>query len=545
MSDAAATRPVFRGNRFAIAVVVALLLSGSMPAGVIADSGTPGATIAAAVPNPATDGDAGEYVVVRVPAESTANWTLGDGERVVSLPPDRPATRVAVTDDPNATRRLVETPVVSVPHLSLSNAGERLRLRRDGAVVARLDYEDAPESERLVRTDAGIAWRPVGYRPRDVHRYGPATVTGFVLPDAPSVPVETLRNARRRILLAGYTFTSERVADALIAAERRGVAVRVLVDAEPVGGRTVRGARALDRLAAAGVDVRVLGGPRARFDYHHPKYAVVDDRALVLTENWKPAGVGGASSRGWGVVVDARPVAADLAGLFRADAGEDDAMPWRRYRRGRTFEAGTPAEGTYPSRFEPTTETASEVRVLTAPGNAESALVGVVDGADERVDVIQPSIGRRDGPLLRATVRAAERGVEVRVLVSGAWYVAEENAALVEWLNGVAKRRDLPLTARVAEPAGRYEKIHAKGVVADGVVVVGSLNWNENAVSENREVAVAVRSEALAAYFRESFAADWRGGRGVDRATWVVVAGALAALVLAIVVARKTVRFGG
>ncbi|AXG06806.1 phospholipase [Haloplanus rubicundus] len=547
MSDAAATRPVFRGNRYAAAVVATVLLSVAMPAGVTAADGDAGAeaTIVAAVPNPTTDGDAGEYVVVRVPAGSTANWTLGDGERVVSLPADRPASHIAVTDDPNATRRLTDAPVVSVSHLSLSNAGERLRLRRDGAVVARLDYEDAPESERLVRTDGGTAWRPVGYRPRDVHRYGPATVTGFVLPDAPSVPVETLRGARRRIFLAGYTFTSERVADALIAAERRGVAVRVLVDADPVGGRTARGARALDRLAAAGVDVRVLGGPRARFDYHHPKYAVVDDRAVVLTENWKPAGVGGKSSRGWGVVVDARPVAADLAALFRVDAGGGDAMPWRRYRRGRTFDSGAPAEGSYPSRFEPTTETAAEVRVLTAPGNAESALAGVVDGADERVDVIQPSIGRRDGPLLRATIRAAERGVEVRVLVSGAWYVAEENAALVEWLNGVATRRDLPLTARVAEPAGRYEKIHAKGVVADGVVVVGSLNWNDNAVSENREVVLAIRSEALATYFREVFAADWQGGRGVDRATWVVVGGALAALVLALVVARKTVRFGG
>jgi phosphatidylserine/phosphatidylglycerophosphate/cardiolipin synthase-like enzyme len=534
---------VFRGNRFAVVVVAAVLLSGSLPAGVAVADGDATATIVAAVPNPATDGDAGEYVVVRVPVGSSANWTLGDGEHVVSLPADRPATRIAVADDPNATRRLVETPVVAVPDLSLSNAGERLRLRRDGAVVARLDYEDAPESERLVRTDGGTAWRPVGYRPRNVHRYGPATVTGFVLPDAPSVPVEALRGARRRILLAGYTFTSERVADALIAAERRGVAVRVLVDADPVGGRTARGARALDRLAAAGVAVRVLGGPRARFDYHHPKYAVVDERALVLTENWKPAGVGGRSSRGWGVVVDSSPVAADLAALFRTDAGWDDVTPWRRHRRGRTFDSGTPAEGDYPSRFEPTDVTAAEVRVLTAPGNAESALVGVVDGADERVDVIQPSIGRRDGPLLRATVRAAERGVEVRVLVSGAWYVAEENAAFVEWLNGVAKRRDLPLTARVADPAGRYEKIHAKGVVADDTVVVGSLNWNENAVSENREVVLAVRSEALATYFRETFAADWRGGRGVDRATWVVVAGALAALVLALVLARKTVRF--
>ena len=547
ISDAAATHPVSRGHRIVVAALT-LLLMGAVPVGAApADPAGDAldAAIVAAVPNPTAADDAGEYVVVRVPVDSTANWTLADGERAVALPADRPAIRIAVTADPNATRRVTDVPVVAVPHLSLSNAGERLRLRRDGAVVARLDYDDAPEGDRLVRTDDGTAWRPVGYRPRDVHRYGPATVTGFVLPDAPSVPVETLRSARDRILLAGYTFTSERVADALIAAERRGVEVRVLVDADPVGGRTARGATALDRLAAAGVDVRALGGPRARFDYHHPKYAVVDDRALVTTENWKPAGVGGRSSRGWGVVVDADRVAADLAALFRADAGWADAMPWRRVRRGETFDAGTPAEGSYPSRFAPTEATAAEVRVLTAPGNAESALVGVIDSAENRVDVIQPTVGRRDGPLLRATVRAAERGVEVRVLVSGAWYVAEENAALVEWLNGVAERRGLPLTARVANPAGRYEKVHAKGVVADDVVVVGSLNWNENAVSENREVALAVRSEALAASFREAFVADWRGGRGIDRTTWVVVAGALAALVLAVVVARKTIRFEG
>jgi phosphatidylserine/phosphatidylglycerophosphate/cardiolipin synthase-like enzyme len=540
MSDGAATHPVSRG--LAVAVVL-LLTAAAVPSGATTVAATPSPGVVATVPNPVADGDAGEYVLVRVPTGASANWTLTDGERAVALPPDRPATRIAVTATPNATGRLTDAPVVAVPHLSLSNGGERLRLRRDGTVVARLDYEDAPEGERLVRTDDGTEWRPVGYRPRNVHRYGPATVTGFVLPDAPSVPVETLRNARRRILLAGYTFTSERIADALIAAERRGVEVRVLVDADPVGGRTDRGAAALDRLAAASVDVRVLGGPRARFDYHHPKYAVVDDRALVTTENWKPAGVGGRSSRGWGVVVDGDAVAADLAALFRVDAGWRDATPWHEFRRGKSFDAGTPAEGSYPSRFASTEATATEIRVLTAPGNAETGLVGVIDGADDRVDVIQPSIGRRDGPLLRATVRAAERGAEVRILVSGAWYVAEENAALVEWLNGVAERRDLPLTARVADPAGRYEKVHAKGVVADDVVVVGSLNWNGNAVSENREVALAVRSEALATYFRETFVADWRGGRGVDRATWVVVVGALAALVLALVVARNTIRF--
>ncbi|MFB6194618.1 MAG: phospholipase D-like domain-containing protein [Haloplanus sp.] len=523
--------------RSVLACVLAVALL--CPAVAPADAATPTADIVTAVPNPVADGDAGEYVVVRLP--TAANWTLGDGEDAVSIAANRTLSRVAVSDDPDATRNVTDHPVVAVPHLSLSNGGERLVLRRDGAVVATLAYEDAPEGERLVRTDDGLRWRPVGYRPRSVHAYGRANVTGFVLPDSPGFPVETLRAARRRILLAGYTFTSDRVADTLIAAARRGVRVRVLVDGAPVGGRSARGAATLDRLAAAGVDVAVLGGPHARFDYHHPKYAVVDDRALVMTENWKPAGVGGRSSRGWGVRVDSPAVAADLAGLFRADAGGRDAIPWRRFRRGKPFEREPSANGTYPSRAAPTTATASDVRVLTAPGNAESALVGVIDGATSRVDVIQPTIGRRHGPLLDATIRAAERGVEVRVLLSGAWYVAETNAALVDWLNGVAERRGLPLSARVARPRGRFEKIHAKGVVADDVVVVGSLNWNENAVSENREVAVAVRSERLASYFRTVFASDWR--RGPDRATWVVVAGALAALLLALLIARKTVRF--
>nr|WP_248898098.1 phospholipase D-like domain-containing protein [Haloplanus sp. XH21] len=515
-----------------------------MPAGVAA-ADAPAATssadaaIRAAVPNPVADGDAGEFVVIR--ASPGGNWTLDDGEDVVAVPSNRSASTVAVSDDPAAARNITDAPVVGVTHLSLSNSGERLRLRRNGTVVDTLDYRDAPEGQRLVRADTGTEWRPVGFSPRDVHTHGRATVTGFVLPDSPATPVATLRSARERILLAGYTFTSERVADALIAAERRGVTVRVLVDGDPVGGRSARGAATLDRIANAGVEVAVIGGPRARFNFHHPKYAVVDDRALVMTENWKPAGVGGRSSRGWGVVVDSSAVAADLAGLFRIDTGWTDAIPWTRFRRGKRFDPVPPANGTYPSNTEPMTATATDIQVFTAPGNAESALVGVIDGATERVDVIQPSIGRRDGPLLDATIRAAERGAEVRILLSGAWYAVEENAALVDWLNRIAERRGLPLSARVAEPRGRFEKIHAKGVVADDVVVVGSLNWNANAATQNREVAVAVRSERLATYFREVFEADWK--QGIDRTTWIVAAGALAALVLALVVARKTIRF--
>jgi phosphatidylserine/phosphatidylglycerophosphate/cardiolipin synthase-like enzyme len=148
--------------------------------------------------------------------------------------------------------------------------------------------------------------------------------------------------------------------------------------------------------------------------------------------------------------------------------------------------------------------------VLVAPDNAEDALVRRLDRADTSIRVLQVSVGSRSQPFLRAAVRAARRGVAVRVLLSSAWYVAEENRALVERLNALATREDLPLSARVASPRRRFGKVHAKGVVVDDTVVLGSLNWNNHSARENREVLVALEGERVAGYYRRGFDADWR-----------------------------------
>jgi phosphatidylserine/phosphatidylglycerophosphate/cardiolipin synthase-like enzyme len=242
-----------------------------------------------------------------------------------------------------------------------------------------------------------------------------------VLPDAPRIPVETLQSAERRLLLAGYTFASERATRALVAAQRRGLTVRVLVEGGPVGGVSRRSARLLDRLTAAGVEVRVVSGPYERYQFHHAKYAVVDDRALVLTENWKPAGTGGHSSRGWGVRLQDPSAADALAETFRADAGWRDTSPWAAFRAGRRFEHRAPANGSFPTEFESENVAVDRASVLVAPENAGDAVVARLDAAEELVDVVQVSVGAPDQRFLRAARRAAERGVEVRILLSGAW----------------------------------------------------------------------------------------------------------------------------
>ncbi|WP_338728214.1 phospholipase D-like domain-containing protein [Haladaptatus sp. DJG-WS-42] len=497
---------------FARVVLVLALVLTAFPAAAVPGSEAP--SFVAVYPNPVTDDDAGEFVVITVPEHTTGNWTLSDGEDTVSLPTENLHGTVALTVHPTHVSTLTDHRILALPRaLELANSGEILTLRKNGNRVAQVRYQNAPESERWVRTERGWAWEPLRATDFSSVSVQNTTVTTFVLPDAPNATLETIHSADHRILLAGYTFSSPRITDALIAAKRRGVTVRVLLDREPVGGMTTQQRDALDRLAGAGIPVKLIGGDRARYSFHHAKYAVVDSQALVLTENWKPAGVGGNASRGWGVEVRNATLAAALAETFAADSGWRDTTSWAEARKTREFVAAPPANGSYLSRFAPTDIRAERVELLVTPDNAETKLVAHIDNATDSLRVEQVTIGSRDHALLRATLRAAERGVDVRILLSGAWYVREENRELARWLNQRATANRLSLEARVAEPRGRFEKIHAKGAIIDGnTVVLGSLNWNDHALRENREVVVVLHGTDVGAYYVDVFDADWRGG---------------------------------
>ncbi len=520
----------------ALVVLVASLTAGTAAGSAASDvdpSDSP--AIVAAYPNPVAADDAGEFVVLSVPPGTDLGaLELGDGETRVSLPNATAAGRVTLSTHPDQTRALLDRRVYPLSDtVQFANTGERLRLYRGGAVLDTLAYESAPEGDVRVR-EGKRRWRPLGATDRAVVTAGAGRVTAFVLPDAPAVALEHLRSADERVLLAGYTLTSRRVADALVAAADRDVSVRVLVDGDPVGGMTDRQAAVLDRLDRAGVTVRVLGGPRARYRFHHPKYAVADDRVLVTTENWKPAGVGGNSSRGWGVVTAQPRVVAGLAETFRADASWQDARPWESVRENRTFVDAEPANGTYPSRFEPSRVSVERTRLLVAPDNAEREVRAAIAGADESLSIQQVTLGGRDHPFVRETLAAARRGVRVRVLLSGAWYVREDNERLAAWLNERADTEQLPLDARVADPGNRFEKIHAKGVVVDGErAILGSANWNNNSIRHNREVVLVLDGPEVATYYRRAFEADWRtSGRRLPAGVVVALVAVFAVAVL-------------
>lgn len=513
----------------AVLFAIALLASGGA---VVAGAGA--VEIVAIYPNPVADGDAGEYVVVSVPPETNlTGWTLADDHATAGLPNVTVSGEIALSTDPERARNLTDAPVYELDgHLALANGGENLTLSDGDRVRDRVRYGDAPEGERGRVENGRLAWEPLGETDFPVRRAGPGRVRTFVLPDAGGLPSDVLASADDRILLAGYTFSSERAAEALIAAADRGVEVQVLLEGGPVGGMTRRQADLLDRLVANNVTVQVVDGPYARVDHHHAKYAVVDNRAVVLTENWKPAGTGGASSRGWGVLLTQRGLVADLAATFRADAGWHDAIPWERFRDGREFNDGDRTNGTFRQRYRPTTHRTTGTALLVAPDNAERGVIERLDAAEESIDVVQVDVGGPDQAFVRALKRAADRGVEVRLLLSRAWYAAEENRAVADRLERWADRADASLSVRLARPRDRFGKIHAKGVVVDGeTAILGSLNWNDHSARENREVVVALEGQGPGSYYERVFRDDWRA------AVWRLTVGLAAIVLVAVAVA--------
>ena len=50
--------------------------------------------------------------------------------------------------------------------------------------------------------------------------------------DTEKVLIELIRSARKSLKVQAYVFTSRKIADAMVAAHRRGVKVEVLADAE-------------------------------------------------------------------------------------------------------------------------------------------------------------------------------------------------------------------------------------------------------------------------------------------------------------------------
>lgn len=103
----------------------------------------------------------------------------------------------------------------------------------------------------------------------------PSVMTGFS-PEGSALQLvlQTLHSATNSIRLMGYSFTSPDIVKELIAAKKRGVDVKVVLDAD--GNRGRASLAAMNALVNAGISLRTV----AAYRIMHDKVIIVDDRTV-------------------------------------------------------------------------------------------------------------------------------------------------------------------------------------------------------------------------------------------------------------------------
>ena len=291
----------------------------------------------------------------------------------------------------------------------------------------------------------------------------------------------------------GRDFTS-----GLTRARRRGARVRVIYD--PVGTLLVKGGSVARQLRDADIAVRPFRPLSALAPWSwlrlrhrdHRKLLVCDDLiafvgGICIADHWAPSDRGGA---GW------RDTAVSIRGPAVADFQRAFERMWSR------ASLEQPAESP-PGRRPPEKGEAAVVVVGDRPGLGRVAAMyeWIADRAEESLELTDAYFvaPRR---VLEALMRAARRGVRVRLLVPG-----RNNHPVA----GLAARRIyqplLDAGAEIFEWGGVM--LHAKTAVADGVVtLVGSSNLDPLSLRRNYELNALIADPATGAAMRALFESD-------------------------------------
>jgi phosphatidylserine/phosphatidylglycerophosphate/cardiolipin synthase-like enzyme len=298
---------------------------------------------------------------------------------------------------------------------------------------------------------------------------GARAIHVFVEPDAGETPIlSAISGARVSIWAEVYLLTDRTVIRALEDAVRRGVDVRVLLEAHPFGSGDISAARTLEELQAAGVSARPANPV---FRYTHEKALVVDAAtAYILTSNLSRSGLGGSASganREYGVIDTDPHDVAQIAAIFTAD--------WNH-----------------------TTAVLDDQRLVVSPLNARAGLAALIGGAHALLQIEdEEMLDRLSEDLL---IAAARRGVAVQIILPAPGASTPDSSADVMRLSqgGV----------RVRYLVAPY--MHAKLVVADGAVAfIGSENFSSTSLDENRELGITIGEPQALATLSHVYAQDW------------------------------------
>jgi cardiolipin synthase A/B len=297
----------------------------------------------------------------------------------------------------------------------------------------------------------------------------------IVMPDDSSRPIlEAIAAAKKSLRIKMFLFSDPALLAGVIAAQKRGVRVRVMLNPARRGGEPENEATR-KKLEKAGIEV-IDSNPA--FAVTHEKSMVVDDQiAFVKSLNWETKNL--TETRDYAVVTQHPDEVQEIIDCFEAD--------WHRKKfNGR-----------------------KHTRLIWCTHNGRDRIAGFIDRAKHRLFVQNERY--QDPVIIERLVRAARRGVKIYVMVRPAHTLKKEK--LVEGVGGIRILNDVGVKVHKL----KHLRLHAKMLLADGKrAIVGSINLSPGSFDSRRELAIEVNDKHVVKRLHHVARHDWKHSHPLD-----------------------------
>ena len=297
----------------------------------------------------------------------------------------------------------------------------------------------------------------------------------IVLPDDSAKPLlDAISEAKESLRVKMFLFSDPELLKAVIAASRRGVKVRVMLNPARRSGESENG-ESRKSLEAGGVEVM---DSNPAFDVTHEKSMVLDDSAaLVCSLNWATKNL--TETRDYAIATSHGNEVAEIVECFEAD--------WTR----RPFKVD------------------KNSHLIWCEGNGRERIAQFID--DTKDSIFLQNERYQDAVIIERLVRAARRGVKIHVMARPPHKLKKDK--LVEAVGGLRIMEDVGIKIHKL----KHLKLHAKMLLADHKrAIVGSINLAPGSFDSRRELAIEVKDAEVVERLKEIAHHDWKHSHPLD-----------------------------
>ncbi len=350
----------------------------------------------------------------------------------------------------------------------------------------------------------------------------------FVSPDCSyEAIVNELKRANESIFLNIYEFTNSFLCDEIIFALIRNVSVNIFLEGSPIGGISKEQRFILNRITNYGGNIRFIVNDKeknvySRYRFNHAKYIVIDNKTTIIEScNWVDNGIPRNPTYGnreWGVIIRNDTISRFFSNVFQDDFNYKRCDSYSFYDMKLKVSSDLDInqysfKGNYKPKFESKKFFGNFTIIpVLSPDTSYEGIGNLIGSAKESILIEQLYIyknwSEEINPFVLSLVNKSNSGVDIKVILNfnPAFTDTNENCQITKKFleeNGIKVKF-------IYSNWSIFSNIHNKGMVVDNrSVLISSINWNENSVTQNREAGIIIESSDVANYYAQVFYYDW------------------------------------